>query len=64
MSLLFWSSIILFPRVYWFLCMKTFQTMYLVGKITPKLIKRLNIENKNALDTSQGKDDTPSSNGL
>ena len=67
MSLLFWGSVIVFPRFYWFLCTKTVQTMWVVGKMTPDLIKKIMRDKSkqvNALDSSQSQDDTPTSNGL
>lgn len=57
-SLLFWSSVVMFPRVYWFLCVRSLKTVYAVGKLTPELIKKFFRENKrNALDP-------PASSGL
>lgn len=65
-SVIFWGSVVMFPRFYWFLCTKTIQTMYVVGKLAPALIKKIMRDNKqvNALDSPQSQDDPPTSNGL
>ena len=63
-SIVFWGSVIMFPRTYWFLCTKTLQTMYVVGKWAPVLIKKIIQDKRNALEPSEGQDNTPTSNGL
>jgi hypothetical protein len=67
MSWLFWGSVVMFPRFYWFLCTKTLQTMYVVGKLTPELIKKI-IQDKNkqvnALDSPKGQDDPQAESSL
>ena len=66
-TVVFWGSVVMFPRIYWVLCTKTIQTMYVVGKLTPVLIKKI-IRDKNkpvnALDSPQSQDDPQASSGL
>lgn len=38
---MFWGSVIMFPRTYWFVCTKTLETMYVVGRLTPHLVKKV-----------------------
>lgn len=45
-SLMFWGSVIMFPRTYWFVCTKTLETMYVVGRLTPQLVKKVIDYNK------------------
>ena len=63
-TVVFWGSVVMFPRIYWVLCTKTIQTMYVVGKLTPVLIKKIIQEKNNALDSPQSQDDPPASSGL
>ena len=53
-TVLFCYSFFMFPGVYWFACKKTFETMYVVGKYTPLLLKKIINRKNNALDSTTG----------
>ena len=61
MNLIFWTSVIMFTRVYWFMCTTT---IYTVGIIGSGIIKKITRDKRNALGAPQGQDDPPAQDGI
>lgn len=53
---MFWGSVIIFPRTYWFVCTKTLETMYVVGTLAPHLLKKV-IDYNKKLDGESSSED-------
>lgn len=50
-SVLFWTSVVMFPRTYWMIGTFCLKTGIVIGKFVPIIIKKIIDKNNNALES-------------